>query len=88
MHVLKIVEYRTYVRIYCYIRRDRMVIRDRGNIKWTSLMLPKHVKELRRYIHEDYYDIPEPSLDVQQLEQMNDLVLEAMEFNFPLTFVV
>ncbi|GGB53473.1 YolD-like family protein [Fictibacillus barbaricus] len=65
-----------------------MTIRDRGNIKWTSLMLPEHVKELRRYINEEYHDIPEHSIDEQQLEGINELVLEAMEHNFPLTFVV
>ncbi|GGB53053.1 hypothetical protein [Fictibacillus barbaricus] len=36
-----------------------MTIRDRENIKWTSLMLPEHVKELRKYLSEEYYDIPE-----------------------------
>jgi hypothetical protein len=51
-------------------------------------MLPEHVRELRRYINEEYYNIPEPSLDEQQLEKMNELVLEAMEFNFPFTFVI
>jgi YolD-like protein len=65
-----------------------MTIRDRGNIKWTSLMLPEHVKELRKYIYDDYYDIPEPTLDDQQLEEINSLILEAMELNIPLSFTV
>jgi YolD-like protein len=65
-----------------------MTIRDRGSIKWTSLMLPEHVRELRRYINEEYYDIPEPSIDEQQMEEMNELILEAMEYNFPLTFII
>lgn len=60
------------------------MIRDRGSIKWTSLMLPEHVKELRSYIHEGYYDVPEPSLDEQQMEEMNEMILEAMEFHLPL----
>jgi hypothetical protein len=64
-----------------------MTIRDRGNIKWTSMMLPEHVKELRRYINEEYYDVPEPSFD-EQLEEMNELILEAMEYNIPLTFII
>jgi hypothetical protein len=71
-----------------HVRRDLMTIRDRGNIKWSSLMLPEHVKELRRYINEKYYDIPEPSIDEQQLEEMNKLILEAMEYNIPLTFII
>lgn len=65
-----------------------MTKRDRGNIKWTSLMLPEHVKELRRYINEVYYDVPETSIDEQRMEEMNELILEAMEYNFPLTFII
>ncbi|MGE7184955.1 YolD-like family protein [Peribacillus sp. NPDC006672] len=48
-----------------------MTIRDRGNIKWTNLMLPEHIKMLRNYFDEDYYDEPEPVLDEQYLEEMN-----------------
>jgi YolD-like protein len=65
-----------------------MSIRDRGNIKWTSLMLPEHVKLLRRYINEEYHDVPESILDEQQLAEINALILESMEFNFPLSFTV
>jgi YolD-like protein len=65
-----------------------MTIRDRGNIKWTSMMLPEHVKELRKYINEDCYDIPEPTLDEHQLEEINSLILEAMELNIPLLFTI
>jgi YolD-like protein len=65
-----------------------MSIRDRGNIKWTSLMLPEHVKLLRKYINEEYYEIPEPILDEQQLAEINTLILESMEFNFPLSFTI
>ncbi|WP_137791835.1 YolD-like family protein [Bacillus sp. E(2018)] len=64
------------------------MIRDRGNIKWTSLMLPEHVKELRRYINEEYHDVPEPTLDEQQMEEMNEVIMEAMEYNVPLAFTV
>jgi hypothetical protein len=44
-----------------------MTIRDRGNVKWTSLMLPEHVKALRKYINEDYYDIPEPTKRLKKI---------------------
>jgi YolD-like protein len=64
------------------------MIRDRGDIKWTSLMLPEHVRELRRYINEEYYDVPEPSIDEQQKEEMNELILEAMKYNFLLKFII
>ncbi|ANC77451.1 hypothetical protein ABE65_011840 [Fictibacillus phosphorivorans] len=64
------------------------MIRDRGSIKWTSLMLPEHVKELRRYIYEEHYDTPEPILDEQQMEEMNEVMLEAMEYHVPLMFTI
>ncbi|PAL14837.1 YolD-like family protein [Peribacillus simplex] len=63
-----------------------MTIRDRGNIKWTSLMLPEHIKMLRQYFGEEYYD--EPVLDEQHLEEMNDLIAASMEFTFPISFTL
>lgn len=65
-----------------------MTIRDLGNIKWTSLMLPEHVKMLRHYFHEEYHDVPEPVMDEQKLEEMNGLIMESMENSFPLSFTV
>ena len=55
------------------------MIRDRGRIKWTSMMLPEHVKLLRDWAKEDIYD-QKRELDEQQLENMNAVILEAMEF--------
>ncbi|MCM3586424.1 YolD-like family protein [Mesobacillus maritimus] len=57
------------------------MIRDRGRIKWTSMMLPEHVKMLREWVQEDEYE-QEKVLDEQQLEQMNETILGAMEFNY------
>ncbi|MFC4324080.1 YolD-like family protein [Litchfieldia salsa] len=54
------------------------MIRDRGAIKWTSMMLPEHVKLLRDWAKEDL-DQQKPDLDEQQLEAMNSLLFEAME---------
>jgi hypothetical protein len=55
------------------------MIRDRGRIKWTSMMLPEHVKLLRDWAKEDTYENKtEP--DEQQLEVMNEVIAEAMEF--------
>lgn len=55
------------------------MIRDRGRIKWTSMMLPEHVKLLRDWAKEDMYENKmEP--DEQQLEVMNEVMAEAMEF--------
>jgi hypothetical protein len=58
------------------------MIRDRGRIKWTSMMLPEHVKMLRDWAQEDEEE-KEKELDEQQLELMNETIFEAMEFNRP-----
>ncbi|MDX5476771.1 MAG: YolD-like family protein [Bacillaceae bacterium] len=60
------------------------MIRDRGTIKWTSMMLPEHVKMLRDWTKEDYYEI-KPELDEQQIEMMNEQIGEAMEFGNEVT---
>ncbi|PLT28252.1 YolD-like family protein [Peribacillus deserti] len=54
------------------------MIRDRGRIKWTSMMLPEHVKLLRDWAHEDTYE-EQAETDEQQMEQMNMVIGEAME---------
>lgn len=54
------------------------MIRDRGSIKWTAMMLPEHVKLLRDWAEEDKYE-QMPELDEQQIEIMNELLCEAME---------
>ncbi|MCA1063278.1 YolD-like family protein [Rossellomorea sp. AcN35-11] len=55
------------------------MIRDRGRIKWTSMMLPEHVKLLRDWAKEDTYE-KRKELDEQELDRMNEVVAEAMEF--------
>ncbi|MBG9448751.1 hypothetical protein ABE67_05345 [Cytobacillus firmus] len=55
------------------------MIRDRGRIKWTSMMLPEHVKLLRDWAKEDTYE-QKRELDEQKLEYMNEILSEAMEF--------
>lgn len=54
------------------------MIRDRGSIKWTAMMLPEHVKILRDWTEEDTYE-QKPKLDEQQVEEMNGILCEAME---------
>jgi hypothetical protein len=56
------------------------MIRDRGRIKWTSMMLPEHVKMLRDWIKEDQYE-QKKEMDEQQLELMNETLSQAIEFN-------
>lgn len=57
-----------------------MMIRDRGRIKWTAMMLPEHVKLLRDWVKEDSYE-QKKELDEQELERINDIAAEAMELN-------
>jgi hypothetical protein len=53
------------------------MIRDRGRIKWTSMMLPEHVKMLRNWAKEDSYEQP-ITVDEQALEKMNEITEEAL----------
>ncbi|MET3574841.1 YolD-like family protein [Bhargavaea ullalensis] len=55
------------------------MIRDRGNIKWTAMMLPEHLKLLREWQEgEERREPAEP--DSQQLEEWDRLLHEALEF--------
>ena len=46
------------------------MIRDRGTIKWTSMMLPEHVKMLREWKVEQTYE-NKRLVDEQLLDEMN-----------------
>ncbi|MBG9768171.1 YolD-like family protein [Bacillus vallismortis] len=61
------------------------MLRDRGTIKWTSMMLPEHLTQLKQDLI-DVSKIEKPSLDDQQIEEMDLLVSEALEFNKELKF--
>ncbi|KIN51329.1 hypothetical protein B4073_1853 [Bacillus subtilis] len=61
------------------------MLRDRGTIKWTSLMLPEHLTQLKQDLI-DVSKIEKPFLDDQQIEEMDLLVSEALEFNKELKF--
>lgn len=43
--------------------------KDRGSIKWTALMLPEHVKEIREWYESDN-DIQEPEYDEYSLNAL------------------
>ncbi|MGM0803517.1 MAG: YolD-like family protein [Bacillota bacterium] len=61
------------------------MIRDRGNIKWTAMMLPEHVKLLRE-LEDTHYLIEKPILDEDKISEINQTLYVAMEFNKPLEF--
>lgn len=52
--------------------------RDRGNVKWTAMMLPEHVKMLREWKKEDEY-IPKPELDEWTLQELGERLQIAYE---------
>lgn len=55
--------------------------RDRGNIKWTAMMLPEHVKMLREWKKEDEY-IPKPELDEWTMQELAERLQIAYERKF------
>ncbi len=52
-------------------------IRDRGNIKWTSMMLPEHRRELMN-LEKAVHDMAEPAHDEDQLAELSDVISRAM----------
>ncbi|NSL50656.1 YolD-like family protein [Calidifontibacillus erzurumensis] len=56
------------------------MIKDRGTIKWTAMMLPEHVHEIRELWANDR-KLPKRSLDEQQLELINYTIQQAMTEN-------
>ena len=54
------------------------MIKDRGKMKWVSMMLPEHVQMLREWADEDLNE-ERVVLDEQQIEEINHIIAEAME---------
>lgn len=52
------------------------MLKDRGSIKWTSLMLPEHVELLKNLWQEDKKTV-KPILDEQELELLNERIIDA-----------
>ena len=56
------------------------MLKDRGNKKWSSLMLVEHRNGLEKILeHEDDVDLP--VLDQQKLEELERILNEAIECN-------
>lgn len=65
--------------MFAYNKCEVMVMsKDRGTIKWASLMLPEHVKLLQDMWQDDYR-MTRPVLDSQEIEMLNAQILEAFE---------
>lgn len=63
------------------------MLKDRGTIKWTSLMLPEHV-ELLQEMWEETEKINKPILDPQELEQLNKQLIQAYNENFSIAISI
>lgn len=60
------------------------MIRDRGNIKWTAMMLPEHIQQLRDWQAEDG-KLARETPDEQQLEEWDYKISNAMEGGVPVS---
>ena len=63
------------------------MIKDRGTIKWTSLILPEHVKNLRDWAAEDKLE-KKPELDEQAFEQIGIIVMESLNYTLPIRITI
>jgi len=54
------------------------MLKDRGTIKWTSLMLPEHV-ELLKEMWNETEKVNKPMLDPQEQELINDQLIQAYD---------
>ncbi|MCY9152509.1 YolD-like family protein [Bacillus haynesii] len=69
------------------MKDDNLHLKDRGAIKWTAMMLPEHVGLLRE-LESNQNKVKRPVLDTSQIEDMEMIISEAMEFNNPVQFSV
>lgn len=61
--------------------------RDRGTIKWTSMMLPEHVQQLKA-LADNHKKKQRPEADEQILEEWSRLLGEAYQYDFPLSITI
>ncbi|MEX3713667.1 YolD-like family protein [Cytobacillus horneckiae] len=60
------------------------MIRDRGKMKWQSaFFMPEHVKMLND-IHIDANKTSKPQLDEQQLEEIQIVIMESLDYTLPI----
>ncbi len=59
------------------------MLRDRGTIKWTAMMLPEHVELLKEIWNEDNKPLPK-TLDEQTHTEWDQLLQQAAKLKFSL----
>lgn len=62
------------------------MIKDRGSKKWTAIMLPEHVANVKHFIDEQS-KVVKPVLDEQAWQGIELTVQEALENEYLLVFV-
>ena len=62
-------------------------LRDRGMLKWMGFMMPEH-SEFLRELESSRNRVKRPVLDMAQIEDMERVICEAMEYNTPVQFAV
>ncbi|MGM0968734.1 MAG: YolD-like family protein [Bacillota bacterium] len=63
------------------------MLRDRGTIKWTAMMLPEHVAQLKDDLAETK-KTDKPIIDEQQAEEFESAIAYAMSINKVLIFSI
>ena len=61
------------------------MLRDRGTIKWTAMMLPEHVQSIKDAL-EEAKKIKMPILEEDKIHEMELLLLEGIEYNLLLHY--
>ncbi|WP_418302363.1 YolD-like family protein [Lysinibacillus fusiformis] len=54
------------------------MLHDRGNMKWTSLMLPEHLVQLKEWKKEQYHD-KKHDLTEWELEEIEQTIQRAFK---------
>ncbi|UUV26123.1 MULTISPECIES: YolD-like family protein [Lysinibacillus] len=52
------------------------MLRDRGNMKWTAMMLPEHLVEIKKWKEEQFYD-KKRELTEWELEEIEQIIQRA-----------
>lgn len=63
------------------------MLRDRGTIKWSAMMLPEHVQSIKEILVESQ-KIKMPILEEDKIREMELLLLEGIEYNLLLHFEI
>lgn len=54
------------------------MIRDRGTIKWTAMMLPEHIQQIKQWKREAYAEAPR-TLSEWELEDLQQTINQAFK---------